>query len=160
MADANFTFPHPLVLFDMLTYIRTAGRDECWPWIGAVGKDGYGSFDGTQAHRMIYQALHGPLPPEVVVRHTCDNPPCCNPKHLITGSHADNVFDRVQRRRGAVGERSGRAKLTEDQAKEILVSPHGNSYLAMVYNVSRDTVKKIRSGKIWKHLERPSKIAA
>jgi hypothetical protein len=79
---------------------------------------------------------------------------------MLTGTHMDNVADRVERNRSARGEKSGRAKLTEAQAMEILASPYGNAYLAMVYNVSRDTVKKIRAGKLWKHLERPQKQAA
>jgi hypothetical protein len=160
MADTNFTLPHPLVLFELMSNIRPSGRSECWPWVGAIHKDGHGQYDGFPAHRMVYQALYGPLPDDVVVRHTCDNPPCCNPRHLITGSHADNVADRVARDRSAKGQRNGRAKLTEQQAKEIIASPHTHAYLAMVYNVSRDTVKKIRAGKLWKHLERQPKIAA
>jgi len=160
MADADFTFPHPLVLFELLSNIRTGLRNECWPWTGSIHRDGHGQYDGLPAHRMVYQALYGPLPDDVVVRHTCDNSPCCNPAHLITGSHADNVADRVERDRSAKGEQNGRAKLTEEQAKEIIASPHAHAYVAMQYNVTRDTVKKIRSGKLWKHLERPPKQAA
>lgn len=160
MANSDFNLPHPIVLFDLLTQIRTAGRNECWPWVGTIHKDGHGSYDGLPAHRMVYQALYGPLTDEVVVRHTCDNPPCCNPAHLITGSHADNVADRVARDRSAKGQQNGRAKLTEEQAKAILLSPHAHAYAAMQFNVTRDTVKKIRQGKLWKHLDRPDKKAA
>ena len=37
----------------------------------------------------------------VVVRHTCDNPRCINPEHLIGGTRADNNRDRVERNRSA-----------------------------------------------------------
>ncbi|ACP44084.1 hypothetical protein VPP93_gp13 [Vibrio phage VP93] len=37
----------------------------------------------------------------VVVRHTCDNPRCINPDHLIGGTIADNNRDRAERGRSA-----------------------------------------------------------
>lgn len=42
-----------------------------------------------------------------VARHRCDRMPCCCPDHLLWGSQADNVMDRVVRGRTAVGERNG-----------------------------------------------------
>jgi hypothetical protein len=35
-----------------------------------------------------------------VVRHTCDNPACINPAHLVKGSQKENVSDMLQRQRG------------------------------------------------------------
>lgn len=34
------------------------------------------------------------LPKDMVVRHTCDNPYCFNPSHLIVGTRAENNKDR------------------------------------------------------------------
>lgn len=56
------------------------------------------------AHRVAYVVHHGLTLADIVgqvVRHTCDNPPCCNPAHLVLGSHADNAADRQERQRGA-----------------------------------------------------------
>jgi hypothetical protein len=53
------------------------------------------------AHRVAY-ALANDLDPETlggVVRHTCDNPPCCNPAHLVLGTARENVEDARARRR-------------------------------------------------------------
>lgn len=54
-------------------------------------------------HRLAYAEHHrlpiGLVPP--LLRHTCDNPRCVNPAHLIPGTHADNAQDRVLRGRSA-----------------------------------------------------------
>jgi hypothetical protein len=88
---------------------RSAGPDACWPWTGAINKSGYGSYcvaGGAvrTASRVAYELTHGPIPPGpgyhgLVVMHSCDNRPCCNPKHLSLGTQADNNFDRDQKGR-------------------------------------------------------------
>lgn len=45
------------------------------------------------AHRAAYESEYGPIPPGMVVRHKCDNPPCVNPEHLEVGTQADNAKD-------------------------------------------------------------------
>ena len=61
---------------------------------------------------------HGYVPE--VVRHACDNPPCCNPLHLLGGTHADNVADKVRRGRVPRGETHYNADKTH--------CPHGHPY--------------------------------
>jgi uncharacterized protein (DUF433 family) len=83
--------------------VEKGGVDDCWPWAARRGPQGYGAFriDGKdrRAHRVAYQLSRGPIPDGLLVRHTCDNPPCCNPNHLLLGTHADNVADRRERKR-------------------------------------------------------------
>ncbi len=74
---------------------------ECWPWVGGRISGGYGSvnFDGHRAALALSGAL---LPPGSVVRHLCDNPPCCNPAHLAVGTQSDNIRDMYAKGRANV----------------------------------------------------------
>jgi len=106
-------------------------------------------------HRWVYMQYHNMicLPSSTVIRHTCDNKLCINPAHLIEGSHADNVGDRVRRGRSANGSQNGRSKLTENQVLKI----KNNKTLTLTelgkqYRVSHGTVWKIKSGKTWVHI--------
>lgn len=80
------------------------GQDECWPWIGKKTKDGYGEIWVGKtpfiASRVAW-ALANQKQPEGFVCHSCDNPVCCNPKHLWLGSPKDNVSDMIKKRRGS-----------------------------------------------------------
>jgi HNH endonuclease len=100
--------------------IEIKGDDECWPWLGATSK-GYGvlRFHGSRvtlsAHRVAYQVHVGEVPERHVVRHTCDNPICCNyKKHLITGTRMDNTSDAVLRGRMCEGARHPQAKFSPE----------------------------------------------
>ena len=74
---------------------------DCIEFPGVKDRHGYGRmrFQGEMvgAHRVGFFTLYGWWPP--VVRHTCDNPPCWNPGHLIPGTHDDNMLDMVRRAR-------------------------------------------------------------
>lgn len=98
----------------------------CRPWFGSQLPKGYGSFRiggaGSRkqgAHRVAYALTHGECPAGVHVRHTCDNPVCCAPEHLIPGTNADNVRDAKERGRHAHGERHGSAKLSDAEVIQI-----------------------------------------
>jgi|GEM_PF-856147 len=80
----------------------------CRLWQGAVDRDGYGIINVTvcdmvkshgrkRAHRWVWEAVYGPLIPELVVRHKCDNRPCFRLSHLEIGTVADNNRDTVER---------------------------------------------------------------
>lgn len=49
------------------------------------------------AHRWVWEAVNGPIPPGQVVRHRCDNRLCYRLSHLELGTQADNVRDAAER---------------------------------------------------------------
>jgi hypothetical protein len=53
----------------------------CWIWQGAVSRR-YGQTSRGRAHRVIWEQLIGPIPPEHDLHHLCSNPLCVNPEHL------------------------------------------------------------------------------
>lgn len=86
--------------------VERAGKDQCWPWIGpaTVKKDGRGihCFGGRRmlAPRVAFFAQKGRwLSKEEMACHSCDNPACCNPKHIWSGSAADNARDMAEKGR-------------------------------------------------------------
>jgi hypothetical protein len=90
----------------------TTGPDTCWVFTGSRNEKGYGKIsqggdsNGKSpwyAHRLAYAMANGmkyeDLPEELEVMHTCDNPPCCNPSHLVLGTSKDNKADAAMKQR-------------------------------------------------------------
>lgn len=81
---------------------RVTPDGDCLVWTGATIK-GYGevNYHGNvlYTHRVVWEHHNGPIPEGVEIRHSCDNPPCCNIEHLLLGTHADNVHDMFERGR-------------------------------------------------------------
>ena len=128
----------------------------CIEWLAAKTSRGYGAahFHGRYviAHRLSYVAHVGPIPALGVVCHSCDNPLCINPEHLWIGSQQDNMNDKVEKCRHSHGAKHGRAKLSEQQAREILTSADSSASIAAKFGVTAEHVQVIRNGVAWKHL--------
>lgn len=137
--------------------VEVRKSNQCWPWRYDTTSDGYGEWRDSQgnhelAHRTAYRIGKGSIERGLIIRHSCDNPRCCNPAHLIKGTHIENVQDRVDRNRSARGENSGRAKLTEEDAQLILDSRLSAEYFAKRFSIDVSTVRSIRRHKNWTHL--------
>lgn len=130
-------------------------QDEgCWIWNGSFAGDRYGWFwDGSEnigAHRFSMREFNGVDVNGFQVRHTCDNPRCVNPSHLLLGSHQDNMDDKTDRKRQTRGREVNTAKITETQAIEITQSTKPAKAIAEEYGLHWSTVYRIRNGIYWK----------
>lgn len=137
--------------------------NECWPWLGAKAR-GYGRISvGAKsegwllAHRVAWEIANNcVIPLDMVVMHSCDNPPCVNPSHLKLGTQSENVKDMQEKRRHFVPHAKGiehhSAIFTEAQVKEIRASNESAKSLARKYGVGPSTVRRIQLRKTWKHI--------
>lgn len=78
------------------------------------------------------------------------------PQEVNRGHSPDHLPKVVPRPHNVKGEIHGRAKLTDDKVRQILSSDEPVKALAKKYGVCSRVVYSILSGKIWKHVARPS----
>jgi hypothetical protein len=129
----------------------------CWLWTGNT-KNGYGVFHASPrrphvtAHRFAYEELVGPIPPGMVLMHTCDVRACVDPAHLRLGTARDNMADMVAKGRHNHGERCPSARLTEDHVRYIRASKESHMALARRFGVGPVAIKNVRARKTWKHV--------
>jgi hypothetical protein len=164
--------------------VDVRGPDDCWEWQGSRDATGYGlkRWHGKvrRTHRIAYQIAHDvtlPVQPPtkecVMVLHSCDNRPCCNPAHLSLGLHADNRRDCVTkgRHRSAPGDANGSRKhperLVRGEAHHDAVLTRADvlairaklaaggrpTWIGRDYGVSRHAITAIKTGRSWAHVK-------
>jgi len=125
----------------LATKIQVDSETGCWLWTAYVNPSGYGeaSQDGRMrgAHRVVYEAMRGPIPASMFLDHQCHNRDrscrggrrcphrrCVNPAHLEPTTNVDNI------RRGRAGE------VTRDRLRAQTHCKHGHPLSGA--NVLRD----------------------
>ena len=154
---------------ELIALVSSIETDECVDFDSCKNGNGYPQvfFDRSAklASRVSYAAANKIELSSMagkVVRHSCDNPACVNPRHLLLGTQMDNVQDMITRGRkvnpsNISGENHHNSKLTFDQiceARRLHVKWDRNngvsiSALAKKYGVSRKAVSNALLGKSW-----------
>lgn len=143
--------------------------DGCWAWTASMlGRDYGGFWKAGRMHaaqRVAWELARGPVPAGLFVLHSCTNPLCVRPSHLLLGTQTDSMRMKVARgrhryvqaplERRICGERQWRAKLTVDAVRRIreqagLGRRHVD--IATDFGVRRPTVSKIVRRGAWAHV--------
>ena len=145
--------------------VRIDAQTGCWVWQRGLMQNGYGQMqykgrNSMLAHRAAYEVFVGPLVKGLYVCHTCDNPACVNPAHLVQASAQWNAQDMVAKQRGNYAncckgsQVKHLAKLTEAQVLELrsLASSLSQKQLAEKFGITVAVVSKIIRRKTWKHI--------
>jgi hypothetical protein len=141
--------------------VSNVGGEGCWLWTGATRYYGYGvmHYRGKprSAHRIAWELTHGKvLNRRSVIMHTCDQPACCRPDHLVRGNQRTNQADMARKGRSAHGERNARAVLTEAivrEARRRKAAGESTRAIAEALGVGFNTLRVAISGRSWTHLE-------
>ena len=114
---------------------------------------------------MVYEKVFKENIDGFLIRHrpvVCNNKLCCNPKHLLKGSHKDNAQDKYLDETIQFGELSCRSSITEEQAIKIRDMLKSGKYtlnkICEIVGCSRKVVFHISYGNSWKHLGPPIPI--
>lgn len=143
------------------TKFERRGPDECWPWVKgkAFGGRGQVTLHGqtVPAPRVAYILYVGDIPEHdshhgLVVRHSCDNPPCVNPAHLTVGTQKENLRDRDFRGRTPKGEKHAKARITEAIVLAVRRDPRNATDISAAFGITPSMVGNIKSYRVWKHL--------
>ena len=134
--------------------------DECaiWPYGGLRG---YGMIKQGKkpvyVHRIVCEAVNGPPPsPKHEAAHSCGKGGmgCVNPNHLRWASKLENNRDMIAHGTMPRGEKSGRAKLTENDVRKIrsLDGQMLNTEIASMFGVAPTTISSVLKKRNWKWL--------
>ena len=112
----------------------------------------------------------GEIPAGFFICHRCDVPACVNPAHLFAGTPSDNMRDAQRKGRlytaadpahparhcPQIGEKNGRAVLTEAGVREIrrlhAAGAAGHRPLGRMFGISAAAARSIIKGRAWRHV--------
>jgi hypothetical protein len=141
----------------------TAMPTECTSWPYGGDLDGYGRVrvDGKKVavHVLVCTWYHGPRPAGMVASHSCGHGHlgCFTPIHLLWQTPEQDNRDRIRHGTMPLGVRNGRARLTEEQVRDIraryAAGGVSERQLAVEFEVGRYTIRAILRRETWKHVE-------
>ena len=131
-------------------HVSRRSTNECWEWKAFRDKDGYGKFrlgrSNVAAHRFSYQVVFGKICGNEQVLHSCNNPPCVNPRHLKIGTHLENMQDRREAGNYATGESHPGYKFSTATVKRVALASGSYKKIAEHFGMSKSHVRNIKLG--------------
>jgi hypothetical protein len=125
----------------------------CWNWTGAKVRSGHPvvKIGGRtlMAYRVFYAYFVAPLRDGIQVHHTCENPACVNPAHLLAvtaGEHA------------RIHAKLDFAKATEIR-RQYFELGKTQSEIASIFGVDQTTVSCVTRGRTWRPEVRTAPVA-
>ena len=134
----------------------------CLEWQGGGNRGGYGRINlgcnhGNKrvlTHRLSWELVHGPPPPDKMILHSCDNGACCEVEHLRIGTAKDNSGDvpfgrhsarakkmwasKTKEERSEVARKSNAAQTPEQRhERQVRASVKGNATLGAAGRIER-----------------------
>lgn len=137
-------------------------KSDCWYWVAAIDKDGYGTFqvangkrgEKQRAHVVSYAMYTGIWPTKQVL-HKCHVECCVYPLHLYEGTQHQNIQDQIVRGTFVRGSLSGLAILDETKVgiiKQKLRNGVQGIKIAREFEMSASTISAIKTGRLWSHV--------
>ena len=131
---------------------KSHGACGCWLWLANTMSSGYGRFwlrgKNNGAHKIAYAMAFGVA--RNFVLHTCDTPRCCNPLHLVDGTHQQNMAHRKERGRhlrcGRRGAEHHHTTLSQEDVLAIRNDTRTQRVIAAAYGIRQSAVSRIKTG--------------
>ncbi len=138
---------------------------DCWIWLGARNKKGYGHLRRKEkdfhAHKYSWILFNGDVPKGICVCHRCDNRACVNPDHLFLGTILDNNRDMWRKGRGVSnlsllsGEEATFVKLDNKSVLKIRKLYNDGltqKEIAKIFGVVQSTISYVIRRARWGHI--------
>lgn len=145
-------------------HVKKGKKSECWPWQGIHESTGYGVYRirvgprrenkmlHFRVHRLAWALTNGEPLLDHCILHICNEPKCCNPSHMIQGTHQENMLHMKLSGRSLAGTKNPRALLTKKDVlriKRLRESGQTLKAIAEEYGVHLASVDLITRGKSW-----------
>lgn len=129
--------------------------------VGGVCGDGYVRLGGRggvsaflYAHRVIWEAVNGPIPDGLEIDHLNGNKADNRARNLEAVTKSQNVRRAIAMGLSPIGEQKTQAKLTDALVREIraTVGAITTAQWARDLGVDKSTIKSVREGRTWRHV--------
>jgi hypothetical protein len=134
-------------------YVDKKGPNDCWEWKAHRNRQGYGNFFkrfgklkvAWLAHRIAWMFhYNSPIPEGLICCHSCDNPPCVNPLHIMLATHKHNSQDAALKGRLQVKAREKHLSIVQDFKNGLSNTEIMEKYKMKTIAVLNDVKQRIK----------------